>query len=129
MESNKAEKPYQITFEQRPEYLYVYVAGEQDSYEISTSYWRDVAAECNKSKAKLILIEEDIPETVSMNDMYRIASEIPQMGFTGVRIAFVDRYAEQQKDNEFGELVATNRGLYGKIFDNVEEAEAWLLMK
>jgi len=28
--------------------------------------------------------------------MYQIASEIPQMGFFGIRIAFVDQYIEQQ---------------------------------
>lgn len=129
MESNKADnlKLYQISFEHRPEYLYVYVAGEEDSYEVSIGYWREVAAECKKSNIKKVLIEEDIPEAVEMSDMYRIASEIPLLGFAGVRVAFVDRYTEQQKDNEFGELVATNRGLYGKIFDNTEEAEKWLM--
>lgn len=49
------------------------------------------------------------------------------MGFAGVRVAFVDRYVEHLKGNEFGELVATSRGLYGKVFDTMEKAEKWLL--
>lgn len=62
-----------------------------------------------------------------MGEMYQLASEIPQLGFFGVRIAFVDRYIEQQDLNEFGEFVAVNRGLHGKIFNDVKEAEKWLL--
>lgn len=49
------------------------------------------------------------------------------MGFFGIRIAFVDRYIEQMDLNRFGELVAINRGIYGKIFNKFTEAENWLL--
>jgi hypothetical protein len=120
-------KPYQITFEERRQYLYVYVTGDQDSYEISRSYWLAVSAACGKINCKKILIEEDIPEVVSMSEMYRLASELPQMGFFGVRVAFFDRYAEQNQLNEFGELVAVNRGITGKIFNDIQTAEEWLL--
>ena len=120
-------KPYQITFEERPEYLYVYVTGSADSYEISRSYWLEVSAACGKINCNKILIEEDIPEVVSISDMYRLASELPQMGFFGVRVAFFDRYAEQNELNEFGELVAVNRGIMGKIFNDIQAAEEWLL--
>ena len=120
-------KPYQITFQQRPQYLYVYVTGEHDSYEISRSFWLEIAENCRKINCNKILVDEDIPETVSLADMYQLATELPQMGFLGVRVAFYDRYAEQQDLNEFGELVAVNRGVYGKIFNDINEAERWLL--
>ena len=121
------EKPYRISFEQRPQYLYVYVAGEQDSYEISHQYWQEIADECRRISAKYVLIEEDIQEVISMGEMYRLASEFPKMGFFGIRIAFVDRFLEHQNLNQFGELVAVNRGIYGKIFNDAAEAEKWLL--
>jgi hypothetical protein len=124
---SKPAKPYQISFEQRPEYLYVYVTGERDSYEISRQYWQEVADQCGRASTKNVLIEEDIPEAISMGEMYQLASEIPSLGFFGIRIAFVDRYIEQQELNQFGELVAVNRGLHGKIFNDVNEAEKWLL--
>ncbi|MCU1289636.1 MAG: hypothetical protein JWN60_1865 [Acidobacteria bacterium] len=125
-ESLKA-KNYHITFEQRPQYLYVYVTGKHDSLEISRQYWLEVAANCQKLNCKKVLIEEDIPIAISMGDMYQLGTDISQMGFRGVRIAFYDRYAEQNELNEFGELVTVNRGLYGKIFNDVNEAETWLL--
>jgi hypothetical protein len=124
--SSEDSKPYLIKFERRPEYLYAYVNGERDSLEISLAFWREIAEECRRDDARKVLIEEDIEESVSMLEMYQIAAEIPQMGFAGVLIAFVDRYLEQQDLNEFGELVATNRGLRAKVFNNVREAEKWL---
>jgi hypothetical protein len=119
-------KPYRISFEQRPDYLYAYIAGKHDSLSISLEFWREIAAECRRAQAGKVLIEEDIEESVSMLEMYQIAAEIPQMGFANVLIAFVDRFLEQQSLNEFGELVATNRGLRAKVFNNVREAEKWL---
>ena len=120
-------KAYKLEFEYRPDYLYAYVSGEKDSLEISRSFWREIADECRRINNSKLLIVEDIKEAVSTMDMYQIASEIPLLGLNGIRIAFVDRYIEQQSINEFGEIVATNRGIYGKIFNDVEEAEKWLL--
>jgi hypothetical protein len=120
-------KPYSIIFEDRIEYLYVYVSGEHDSYEISRAYWLEVAEHCRRTGCKRVLIEEDIAEVVSMTDMFRLANDLPQMGFLGVRVAFFDRYAEHNELNEFGELVAVNRGLYGKIFNEIDKAKEWLL--
>jgi hypothetical protein len=120
-------KPYRIAFEHRSQYLYVYVSGEHDSYEISRRYWLEVADECAKTGHKKVLIEEDIEETVSIAEVYQLASELPQMGFQGVRVAFFDRFAEHEDLNQFAELVATNRGLLARVFNNLEEAENWLL--
>lgn len=124
--SADASKPYQIEFRQRAEYLYVYVGGKRDSLAISLGFWREIADQCRKTQAGKILIEENIEESVSMVEMYQIAAEIPKMGFTNTLIAFVDRFLEQQDLNEFGELVATNRGLRAKVFNHVPEAEKWL---
>ena len=122
------DKPYKIEFDYRPDYLYACVSGEKDSLDISRRYWHEIADECKKTKCNKLLIVEDIKEIVSLPEMYQIASEIPQMGFFGIRIAFVDQYIEQQTLNEFDEIVAANRGIRGKIFDNIAEAEKWLLM-
>jgi hypothetical protein len=119
-------KPYRIKFERRADYLYAYVGGAHDSLSISLAFWREIADEYRKTPAGRILIEEDIEESVTMLEMYQLAEEIPKMGFGSALVAFVDRYLEQQDLNEFGELVATNRGLRAKVFNHVAEAEKWL---
>jgi hypothetical protein len=120
-------KPYRIEFEHRPEYLYAYVSGEHDSLAISLAFWREIADECRRVQTKKLLVEEEIEEAVSMVEMYKIASEIAQIGFRNISIAFVDRFLEQRDINEFGEMVATNRGIHGKYFNDFNEAEKWLL--
>lgn len=124
---NSSSKPYHISFEYRPNYLYVYVSGEHDSYKISHQYWLEVADECNKTGYKKVLIDEDIKESVSIGEAFQIAAELPLMGFRGVCVAFYDRYAEQHELNEFGELVATNRGFFARVFNDFNEAENWIL--
>ena len=121
-------KLYEIRFEHRAEYLYAYVTGEKDSIEISTQYWREIAEECRNANYKKVLVEEDIKESIaSVFELYQFASELPNYGFAGVYIAFVERYIEQNELNRFVELVAGNRGLKGRIFNDVNEAEKWLL--
>lgn len=107
--------------------MYVYVSGEHDSYKISRRYWREVADECNKTGYKKVLIDEDIKESVSVGEAFQLAAELPLMDFHGVCVAFCDRCAEHHELNEFGELVATNRGLFAKVFNDYAEAENWLL--
>ncbi len=128
IQNSSRAKPYTLEFEQRPEYLYAYVRGEKDSLEISLQYWKEIADECWRAGYKKVFIEEDIKEEVSIIEMYQFTSEIPNIGFSGIRVAFVDRHLNQQELNKFGELVATNRGVNGKIFNSSEEAEEWLLL-
>ncbi len=127
--NSEESKPYKLEFDQKAEYLYARVSGDKDSLAISTQYWREIADECRRVKCSKLLIVEDIKETPSMMDVYQISSEIPNMGFYGVRIAFVDQYIEQQPSNEFGGIVASNRGIHVKVFNTVEKAEKWLLSK
>jgi hypothetical protein len=122
-------KPYNLIFEQRERYLYAAVDGDEDTVEISAQYWQEVADKCKELGTKRVLIVEDLPGggVTSMMDVYELATALPQMGFLGIRVAFVDAHLDQQSVNEFGELVATNRGLYGKIFNNFADGEHWIL--
>ncbi|MFT3744427.1 MAG: hypothetical protein QM785_09030 [Pyrinomonadaceae bacterium] len=127
MLSTKPAKPYRLTFEERPSYLYAYVEGEKDNYDISRAYWQEVADMVVRIGSECVLIDENIVESGSFADVYRLASEIPEMGFGRARIAFVDRFLDQSEVNEFGELVALNRGANGRVFNDVKTAESWLL--
>ena len=126
--ADSAPKPYLLSVEHRPDYLYVYIEGEHDSYAISHAYWTEISLECERIKASRVMVDENLTETVSVTEMYQIASEIPGM-FSGIAIAFVDRHADQAELNEFGELVAVNRGVTGKFFVDANDAEEWLLSK
>jgi hypothetical protein len=127
VDNNYSDKPYRLTFEQRPTYLHAFVEGEDDSYEISRQYWQEIADECKARKFKKVLIVEDIVESGTIAEAYQLCSEFPQMGYLKIKVAFVDRHAEQNEENQFGELVAVNRGVNVKLFTDIDEAEKWLL--
>ena len=120
-------KPYKLTYDERPGYLYVLVEGEHDNYEISRAYWLEIAEKCQRAGIIKILVEEDIDEAASIADAFQLGAEIPEMGFAGIQIAFVDRFVEQDEVNNFSQLVAINRGLHTNIFNNTGAAEKWLL--
>jgi hypothetical protein len=128
MKKKTSARPYSISFEPRADYLYVYVKGNEDSYEISKAYWLEVAKECQRLGIKKVLVDEDISEQISsVSEVFHGASERPHMGLAGVKIAFVDRHVQQHEQNLLGELVATNRGLLCKVFRDFAEGEEWLL--
>jgi hypothetical protein len=118
---------YTLTFELRPHYFYALVEGEHDSYEVSRSFWLKVAEHCVKIGAERVMIHENIAEKVSFAEVFQLASEIPSMGFGRAKVAFVDQHLDQQDVNTFGELVAQNRGLNGRVFTDVASAERWLV--
>ncbi|MBL8123371.1 MAG: hypothetical protein KIT61_02140 [Pyrinomonadaceae bacterium] len=121
-------KQYRLIFDDRPDYLHALVQADQDSYEISRQFWQDIADECGRLKPKRLLVEEDIDRPIeSIADTYQGASERPLMGLSGIKIAFLDTHPEQHEQNQFGELVARNRGINVKVFFDRKEAENWLI--
>ena len=124
---SKENKLYTIKFEQRKGYLYVYGQAEKDSFETSLGFWMEIVTYCKENKISKVLVEEDFGTDNSIIDTYEIMTQGQKIGFTGVKIAFVDRQPDQMNTNLFGETVARNRGLIAKVFRSVKEAEKWLL--
>lgn len=120
-------KLFSLSFEHRTGYLYAFVSGQHDSYEISRQYWQEIADLLTTTQYKKILIEEDIMEAASMSDVFQLVSELAGMGFGGIKIAFFDRQIAHSELNDFGALVASNRGLQGVAFNDFGKAEEWLL--
>lgn len=120
-------KPYFIKFEQRPGFLYVYVQGQKDSLDISIAYWTEILEFCEGKNVSRLLVEEDFATDNTLFDTYELISRGQQTSMAKVKVAFVDRHQDQMKTNLFGETVAYNRGLIGKVFSDVGKAEEWLL--
>jgi hypothetical protein len=126
-ENSGEKKSYEIKFEQREGYMYVYGKAKQDSFEISLGFWMEIVAYCKENSVSKVLVEEDFGTDNSMMDTYEIMVQGQKNGFIGVRIAFVDRHPDHMNTNLFAETVALNRGIIAKVFSNIKEAEEWLL--
>jgi hypothetical protein len=125
--SNRREEAFEIRYEEREGYLHAYISGEEDSVASALEYWRRVIAECRRRGLKALLVEESFPNQLSTMDMYTVTSAIPEMGSRGLKIAFVDKEAGHSELNMFGETVAVNRGIHGRVFPSAEKAAAWLI--
>ncbi|MEQ1606499.1 MAG: hypothetical protein ABL999_16685 [Pyrinomonadaceae bacterium] len=60
MEGKNEQKPYELSFEHRPAYLYVSLRGEEDNYEIAKRYWSEIITFHNLREYSRVLIEKQI---------------------------------------------------------------------
>lgn len=118
---------YTIEFLTHSDHIEAYISGEHDNYETSIQYWTDIAKKLRQVRLDQVLVIEDIAETSELTDIFRLVKELGDVGFRGVKVAFVDKYLSHQEQNDFGVMVGNNRGLHGQAFGDIEEAREWLL--
>ena len=123
---DQSDRKYTIVFENYPNYLYALVHGESYGYEVLTGFLKEIAHEVRARGFERVLIEENISAGATKDVAFRVASELPQLGFTGIRMAYVDRFLEQEEVNEYGRDVAVHNGIEVRLFDDQEMANRWL---
>jgi hypothetical protein len=126
---SQSEDHITIRFEDREGYLYAFFSGRRDNLADAIKFWQRAVDECHKRAYKRLLVEEDFPVPLSTADIFYLAAAISKMPVTRLTIAFVDRDLEQNDINMFAGTVAANRGVVGRIFTNVSEAENYLTSK
>jgi len=83
---------------------------------------------CREKGIYKVLLVLDLAGRLSAIDAYEIVSSSEQYGWSReFKLAFVDLNAESLEDSYFTETVAVNRAYAMSVFDNEEEAKAWLL--
>lgn len=117
---------FRLEIEVRAGYIYAYVEGSKDSLEISINYWKRLFEECAEKGIPRLLVEENLGENLSAAETFSLASELPKLAKGPVKVAFVDRFTDHDDLNQFGEMVASNRGLRVRVFPDAAEAERWL---
>ena len=120
-----AEKPYTIAMEDRGSYLRVRVGGDRLNATVAAMYWNEIAEACFENGKEKILIEKEFPESVGPTDMLQMAEHLSQV-LPNRRIAYIDHFGHGSI-NELGKRLARNRDIMMQVFDNVGDAEKWLL--
>lgn len=119
---------FKISYEDRNDYLYAFVSGEEDSLDISIKFLTRVMAQCYAMNKSKVLIVEEFYTNISLEDMYTIGVHLGGLSSKyHFKIAFVDKIESHNESNQFAELISWNRGANVKIFETTEKAEAWLL--
>ena len=119
---------YQISFEQRPHYLYVSVRGENTG-ETIRRYLADIREACTRLAQKNVLLVVELQGPgMSMLDVYKaVSAGFDAAAGSGIRAAYVDLLDHSMANMLLAENVATTRGLPLRTFKNIAAAETWLL--
>lgn len=123
---DQSDRKFTIVYENYPTYLYALVHGEAYGYEVLTAFLKEIADEVHARGFKQVLIEENISAGATKEDAYRVGSELPELGFAGIRMAYVDRFLDQEEVNEFGRDVAVHNGIDVRLFSDQAVADRWL---
>ena len=118
---------YEISFEARNGYLYVCSRSPVGDLHEAHKLWEAIARECRQRKFQRVLVEEDHGTHLHVVDTFDLATRISELGFNRIKVAFVDRNHAHEPANAFGETVAVNRGVNGRVCSSLQEAEHWLL--
>lgn len=116
----------ELLIEDRSSYLYAEVVGPDDNFEISLAYWTAIAEQCHARGTKRLLVLERLGQYEGVRDMTLMIDSIIALGFEHIRVAYVDAFVEDLPIAEQGEILAMERGIAGRVFGSVQEAERWL---
>jgi hypothetical protein len=117
---------YQLTFEERPGYLYAHVTAEIINRQIALAYLSEVAGEARRLKAARLMLHRDIPAMLPDGVLFFVTAEFQEM-IIGIKTAFVNPYLTNEDAFNFAITVGTNRGARYNVFNNDTDAEIWLL--
>lgn len=119
-------KAYNLTFEQRDNYLYAHLTADTISVELIRGYVAEVVGKSNETGLQRIMLYRDIPATLSEGEVFNTVRESLE-SMRGKKLALVNPHADIQKALNFGMTVGHNRGGNYGSFEDVETAEKWLL--
>lgn len=120
-------KPYELTFENRRDYLFARVKAPKMDRSTAFEYLGDVADECARTRCKRMLIERDIPTPVrdpdgsAMHDFVRYS--------TTIKIAIVSPYEAAAGSLKRVVDLGKKRGVQVGYFASRDKAEKWLLQE
>lgn len=122
---------YHIEFADRADHLRVEVSGHRTpgrEVEDAVAVWSEVADRCRAASLPRILAVMKLSGRLPTMAAFDIAHAPDSFGWSReFQLALVDLNEESRKDNLFTETIAVNRGFRVKVFDNEDDARAWLL--
>ncbi len=121
-----ATKPYELSFEKRQQYLYAFVQSDSSLPTVAPEYLKDIAKKCTETRCTRVMIENALPQSFWVWDMFEVATYFPQMGIECTKVAIVDKFAPIEKE-EFVVIVGKECGLDVHVFSELPDAEHWLI--
>jgi len=119
-------KPYELTIDERPAYLFAHLKGDTISVEIIGDYIAEVVAKSNATGKHRIMLYRDIPAALPETQTFFTVRDSLE-ALRRKKLALVNPHGAIQKEVEFGVTVGINRGGNYADFTDIDAAERWLL--
>lgn len=123
--------PYKFCIEEQEGYIRVEVSGERvpgSEEEDAIRVWSCVAEVCEAKKIDRVLGIYKVTGRLPATAAHAIAFDPARFGWSRrFKLALVNLNEESRLDTLFLEDVAVSSGYQIRVFDNEEEARAWLL--
>ena len=121
-----ADRPYELSFDPRPEFLYAKIAAPSINRSLKLDYLAEVVLRCAESRCKQILLERDIPVMVTDEELEETIEDVVKAS-EGVTIAFVNPHREIEPKLKKFVSRGKRRGGSFRYFSARDDAEKWLL--
>ena len=107
--------------------LRAWVTGVNGSLETTLACWRTIAEEVRRQSPRGLLVVDDMEgEPPPPDQLLEFVQAMQGQGMEAVRIAYVERHAEQIPQIEFAGLLANEHGFEARIFADETAAALWL---
>ena len=120
-------KPYSLSFDEKPKYLYAHIRSDRFSVEVAIDYLREVINECRELQYTRIMIERDVSIMLPAAKNTFVAEQLATMDVEGLRIAVVDPRTENRELNRFSAAASRGLGIKVRAYSNIPDARRWLL--
>jgi hypothetical protein len=121
-----ASRPYELSFETRPEFLYARIAAPSINRSLKLDYLAEVLLKCAQSRCSQILLDRDIPAMVADEEFESTIDDVVRAS-ENVAIAFVNKHKEIEPRLKRFVTNGKRRGGKFRYFADRESAEKWLL--
>lgn len=103
------------------------VTGVNGTLETTLACWHAIAVEVRRLAPRALLVVDDMEgEPPPPAQLLEFVRAMRGQGMEAVRIAYVERHAEQLPQVEFAGLLANEHGFDARVFADEAEAVLWL---
>ncbi len=124
--TSRDDGPYALTLERKPGYLRARIAASRIDRRTALEYVSEIVVECRKAHADKLLIERNIAVMIADDEQFGTMKDFVQMSL-GIRIAVVNEHVPIEEAMRHSIFYGASIGGAFRYFDNVPEAEGWLL--
>jgi hypothetical protein len=126
MKTEPKRKSYELTVDNRNDYLYARVSGNALPQETAVGYLQEIAHACGQYQCTKVVIERDVPRHFAVWDTFFVATQFPRFGVELTKVAVVDKTLKADERNEFSVMIGRKPGLDLHLFKTITEAEKWI---